>query len=265
MDSQRAPLLLAAALLACGSGVLRPPPSGLPVNPPVALVIFPADNPWNRDVSADLIHPRSDAYLASMDSTSGSIPTSAPSPGMASRYVVVGGAQPRVPGGVPVRERERPRPLSDPAHAPVEGGTSSTGDRHVLVLDADRHELYELFAAYPMPGGAWRAARARAGASTRTISGRRAGPPPTRPGYPSSPASSARTRCSTARRSVTRCASPRPARSGLRLPGHRRGLQLDRPGPPPMGLRVRLRAGFDLSGLRARVPGHPARACSGTG
>jgi hypothetical protein len=36
-------------------------------------------------------------------------------------------------------------------------GPSSTGDRHVLVVDRDGGKLYELFAAYPNPDGSWHA------------------------------------------------------------------------------------------------------------
>jgi len=39
-----------------------------------------------------------------------------------------------------------------PVGAPIEGGSSSTGDRHVLVIDRDNWKLYELFAAYPVAG-----------------------------------------------------------------------------------------------------------------
>ena len=45
-----------------------------------------------------------------------------------------------------------------PRNAPIEGGRSSAGDRHVIVVDRDRCRLYELFAAYPRRGGrSWRA------------------------------------------------------------------------------------------------------------
>src|SRR5262249_14597012 len=49
-----------------------------------------------------------------------------------------------------------PGPYPIPPDAPIEGGTSSTGDRHVLVVDRDNWKLYELFAAYPQ-GPSWHA------------------------------------------------------------------------------------------------------------
>ncbi len=44
-----------------------------------------------------------------------------------------------------------------PANAPVEGGSSSSGDRHVLVLDNANCFLYELYNAAPGSGGSWSA------------------------------------------------------------------------------------------------------------
>jgi hypothetical protein len=45
-----------------------------------------------------------------------------------------------------------------PRRAPVEGGRSSDGDRHVIVVQRSRCRLYELFDAHPIAGGArWHA------------------------------------------------------------------------------------------------------------
>ena len=48
--------------------------------------------------------------------------------------------------------------LSHSGQAPIEGGPDSSGDRHVIVLDRYRCELYELFYAFSGPGSSWRAA-----------------------------------------------------------------------------------------------------------
>jgi hypothetical protein len=49
-------------------------------------------------------------------------------------------------------------PYPIPRNAPIEGGSSSDGDRHVIVVDRDRCKLYELFAAFPRNGGrSWKA------------------------------------------------------------------------------------------------------------
>src|ERR1035438_1411348 len=50
-----------------------------------------------------------------------------------------------------------PGPMPIPAMAPVEGGSAATGDRHVLVLDRDACVLYELYRAFPQAAGSWTA------------------------------------------------------------------------------------------------------------
>ena len=44
-------------------------------------------------------------------------------------------------------------PYPIPRDAPIEGGSGSDGDRHVIVVDRDRCRLYELYAARPVAGG----------------------------------------------------------------------------------------------------------------
>jgi hypothetical protein len=50
-----------------------------------------------------------------------------------------------------------PVPYPIPADAPIEGGSQSTGDRHVLVIDTANCILYELYDAFPQSGGSWHA------------------------------------------------------------------------------------------------------------
>ena len=50
-----------------------------------------------------------------------------------------------------------PGPYPVPQSAPVEGGASGSGDRHVLVVNRDTNRLYELYVAHPMGGNRWNA------------------------------------------------------------------------------------------------------------
>ena len=51
-----------------------------------------------------------------------------------------------------------PGPYPIPTDAPIEGGASSTGDRHVIVLDTANSKLYEMWNSFPLNGGAaWHA------------------------------------------------------------------------------------------------------------
>lgn len=123
--------------------------------------IFPADNPWNQDISAAPVDPNSAALIASIGAGRGLHPdfgtvwNGAPN---GIPYVVVAGNQRKVPVSFEYAEESDAGPYPIPTNAPIEGGVNGDGDRHVIVIDRDNWRLYELFAAYPQNGGAsWRA------------------------------------------------------------------------------------------------------------
>ena len=72
-------------------------------------------------------------------------------------YVVVNGSQSLVNVNLNAYTSESdPGPMPVPANAPVEGGSSSSGDRHVLVLDNQNCFLYELYNSFAgIPDGSW--------------------------------------------------------------------------------------------------------------
>jgi hypothetical protein len=118
---------------------------------------FPADNPWNTDISAYPVHSRSAAWVSSIGTTTrlhpdfGTFWDGGP---IGIPYVHVGGGQPKVPVSFDYADESDPGPYPIPPNAPIEGGPSSGGDRHVLVVDDAACKLYELYAAYPQNGGA---------------------------------------------------------------------------------------------------------------
>src|SRR5713226_6417897 len=59
--------------------------------------VFPADNAWNRDVSADAVDPRSDAYIASIGAGTFLHPDFGRDPSYGIPWTSVPGSQPRVP------------------------------------------------------------------------------------------------------------------------------------------------------------------------
>ena len=160
-------LALAAALAACGGE--SPSPSG-PEDPggPLPFLggcnIFPADNAWNRDVSADPLHASSDALIGAM------VPGNALHLDLGTTeeyygipYTVVPADQPLVPitygtDGVDYSDESDPGPMPIPLDAAIEGGSSEdpnpgAGDRHVLVLRQGDCMLYELYNTERAGGG----------------------------------------------------------------------------------------------------------------
>jgi hypothetical protein len=153
-------LLGAAALLAACV-----PPSSAPPAPPTTTTappagatwaqngplgscrVFPADNPWNRDISTLPLDGNSANYLSAIAGLGGNQKLHADFGGAGAYgipYITVPGTQPLVPIDFGLYGDESdPGPYPIPVGAPVEGGT----DRHVLAVDRDHCKLYELFNA----------------------------------------------------------------------------------------------------------------------
>lgn len=218
---------------------------------------FPADNPWNRDISQDPVDPNSETLIASCGLTNvhpdfGTVWEGAPN---GIPYVVVPGAQPSVPVGFLYDDESDTGPYPIPPDAPIEGGAQGTGDRHVLVIDRDNWMLYELYRAFPRDGGArWRADAGAifdlnsnvlrpAGWTSADAAGL-----PIFPGLVRYDEAVEQERIEHALRftcPVTRRAYVHPARH---FASHRTDADL-----PPMGMRVRLRAGYDISSFPPEV------------
>jgi len=119
--------------------------------------VFPAGNIWNTPVDSLPLDANSSAYIAIIgaddyvhaDFGSGTWdrgPIGIP-------YVDVPSAQPEVPVTFYYAAESDPGPYPIPPDAPIEGGSDSSGDRHVLVLQRDNCILYELYDAWPQEGG----------------------------------------------------------------------------------------------------------------
>jgi hypothetical protein len=122
---------------------------------------FPEDNPWNTPVDKLPVDAKSRTFIKSIGADKPLHPDfGAPYEGapLGIPYVVVEGTQAKVPVSFEYADESDPGPYPIPADAPSEGGpqADADGDRHVLVLDRDNKKLYEIFAAFP-DGKAWRA------------------------------------------------------------------------------------------------------------
>ena len=118
--------------------------------------VFPADNYWHADISALPVHSRSAAWLSHMSTGVDLHPDFGPSFGDGPNYgipvTVVGHGHPRVRVHFHYwRESDHWRyPLG--ADTRIEGGRSSTGDRHAIVVDKGVCRLYETYATRQKSG-----------------------------------------------------------------------------------------------------------------
>ena len=165
-------------------------------------------------------------------------------------YVVVGAAQPKVPVSFYYADESDPGPYPIPPDAPIEGGPNASGDRHVLVLDADNLLLYELFDAHPS-GQGW-----TAGSGAVFDLGSNALRPD---GWTSADAAGlpmlpGLVRYDEVQEGVIDHALRFTVNATQRAyvyPATHFASSSSDPDLPPMGLRLRLKAGFDISGFPA--------------
>lgn len=114
--------------------------------------IFPPDNPWNRDISHDPVDSNSANYITGINlgGRTSLHPDFGSNPAYGIPYVVVPGPQPLVPiTFTAYGDESDPGPYPIPPDAPIEQGS----DRHVLVLQSNNCALYELYNARKDPDG----------------------------------------------------------------------------------------------------------------
>jgi hypothetical protein len=121
--------------------------------------VFPADNPWRKDISANPVDPFNTEIISGFS-------TNAIKPDFGSGlwqnapigipYVAVCGNQTKVPVTFTAYGNESdPGPYPIPLNAPIEGNGS--GDAHAIAVDIENGKLYELFNAH-VNGNHWEAA-----------------------------------------------------------------------------------------------------------
>jgi hypothetical protein len=236
--------LLACALVLGGSAAqaLR-----LPAAP--RCPVFPKSNPWNRRVDRLPVAANSAAVIASIGADTGlhadfgsglweGAPIGIP-------ITVVGRHQPKARVSFEYADESDRGPYPIPRNVKIEGGRSSSGDRHALIVDRGTCRLYELYALYPK-GRGWRAG---SGAiwSLRSNRLRPAGwTSADAAGLPILPGLA---RYDEARRGVINHAlrfTVGRTRRAYVYPARHYASNLTDPDLPPMGLRVRLKASFDI-------------------
>lgn len=216
--------------------------------------VFPPDHVWNTPIDTLPVHPNSAAWVNNISTSGPTVrsflhPDFGPDGGIP--YVVVNSNQPFFAVTFEYAGESDPGPYPIPTNAPIEGGAGSTGDRHVLVLDKDRHRLYELFAAYPNPDGSWHAG---SGASfdlnaydlrPETWTSADAAGLPILPGLVRYDEIAAGEIAHAVRFTAAR------TRREYLWPARHYASTLTGADFPPMGLRMRLKADYDISGFNA--------------
>jgi len=219
----------------------------LGTNATLGRAVFPADNPWNTPIDTAAVDPNSAAIVANIGLTTSlhpdfganldGIPFGIP-------YIVVSGTQAGVHVTFDVADESDPGPYPIPPNPPIEAG----GDAHVLVVDRGHWKLYELFAAQRQADGSWHAgsgaifdlssnALRTAGWTSADAAGL-----PILPGLVRFDEVSAGDISHALRFTVSR------SRRAY-IPPARHWASSDASSlRPPMGMRVRLKAGVDMSG-----------------
>lgn len=257
-------LIAVVVMVASSASAVGPYPalSPCPVfpDPPASLSprapSLPTEAAWNQEISKAPRDPRSNAYIAYINSHGGDDlhpDFGSPRPYGFPYSVVSADQQPLPINYTAYGDESDAGPFPVPAKAPVEGGDGSDGDRHVLVVDRSACRLYELYRAFyvakPRPhwnadsGTEWdlrSAARRPEGWTSADAAGL-----PIFPGlvrYDEAAAGRIEHAIRVTFES-TRNAWVHPA-------SHCAGDTSD-PSAPPMGLRLRLKAGYGLGRFRS--------------
>jgi hypothetical protein len=239
-------LVVSAVAVGAATGVAFAADAGSGVPGPGTRVagcpVLPATDAFNRDISKAPVDARSDAYVRSIG-LDGRLHPDFAAKTYGIPFKVVAKTQKRVPiHFTDYGEESDKGPYPIPASAPVEGGS----DRHVIVLQRGTCLLYELFGAQKS-GSGWSAA---SGARFDLRSGK-----PRPKGWTSADAAGlpifpglARADEVVGAKAITHALRVTVQRSQKAYVAPARHLASSDTDPdlPPMGLRLRLKASFDL-------------------
>ena len=210
--------------------------------------IFPADNPWNEDVSKLPVNKNSSAYIASIGSSKGLHPDFGENEQYGIPYNIADNSTPKVSVTFDYADESDAGPYPIPASPYIEAGS----DQHLLVLEKDECKLYELYDVSfntVSRGPGWVAGSGAiwdlksdavrpAGWTSADAAGL-----PILPGlvrYDEVVAG--------AINHAIRFTAPK-TQAGYIFPARHKASSSTDPALPPMGLRVRLKASYDISKL----------------
>jgi len=251
---RRATLLACAGLLLLGGSTA----SALKMPSAPRCPVFPKSNAWNQRVDSLPVAANSDEIVRSIGAN-GSVhadfgsglwegaPIGIP-------ITVVGRKQAKKRVSFEYADESDRGPYPIPRSVKIEGGRSSTGDRHAIIVDRSSCRLFELYSLYPK-GNGWKAG---SGAiwSLRTNKLRPAGwTSADAAGLPIFPGLA---RYDEVKRGVIDHAlrfTVQRTRRAYVYPARHYASDSNDASLPPMGLRLRLKSSFDVSGYprQARI------------
>lgn len=217
-------------------------------------VPFTSSNLWNTDISSAPVDPNSGSIISNWVGSVNVHPDWGTDPTYGIPYVVVDGTQPLVNVNLQAYGDESdPGPMPVPANAPVEGGSSSTGDRHVLVLDSGNCFLYELYNSSVNSDGSWNADSTAVWDLTSDEQRPYTWTSADAAGLPIFPGLVRYDEVASGKiQHAFRFTLPKTRAAFIPPASHWAGNTSD-PTAPPMGMRLRLKSSYDISGFSASM------------
>jgi hypothetical protein len=246
-------LIISITVSACKKDAETTPTQSTDSKPTGILQIFPADNAWNTDISKENTDPNSDIIIAGIGNEVhlhpdfGTVWENAP---IGIPYNVIGKDQPMKSITFQYKTESDPWPYPIPPDALVESGS----DRHVIVVDTFHLKLYELFDAIRNQDNSWSAGSGAVFDLTSNAlrpdnwTSADAAGLPIFPGLVRYDEVVEKGEINHAIRFTVQ-----NTRNAFIHPATHAASNSSDQNYPPMGMRVRLKAGFDISGFSPHV------------
>jgi hypothetical protein len=116
-------------------------------------IVFPSNNVWNEDISKLPVARNSGAMINAIGMSRGLHPDFGSYLGYGIPYGVVDGSTPRYTVSFDYADESDPEPYPIPTNPPIEAGS----DRHMLIVDKSTCTLYEMFDVRQNSDGSWAA------------------------------------------------------------------------------------------------------------
>ncbi|SEF99009.1 hypothetical protein SAMN05421819_1587 [Bryocella elongata] len=210
--------------------------------------VFPADNVWNTPVDKLPVSDKTPAYIASIGAAAKVHPDFGQDPGNGFWVSQVPTGTKWVQLEIEYRDDSDLGSYPMPAHPHLEAG----GDSHILLMDTRRCLLYELFGAHQLPTGVWHVGSASKFDLTSNALREDGKTSADAAGLPILPGLVRYDEVASGEiHHAIRFTVPRTQKAHIWPARHDASSQTDET-LPPMGMRMRLRANFDISGFPAK-------------